>query len=102
MESRTHCMFVREQSRYMTLCVCVCVLGVKGEDALVVSSHQQQWWEVFGQSFQPAHVEGARHCALSCQRHAPSHTQREKEKFNFYDIYIYQNQTQSSVRKKTA
>lgn len=84
-------MFVREQSRYMTLCVCVClcVLGVKGEDALVVSSHQQQWWQAFGQSFQPAHVEGARHRALSCQRHAPRHTHTERKKNLIFMIFIY-------------
>jgi len=44
---------------YICFCMCACVLGVKGEEALVVSSDQQQRWDVFGQSFQPAHVESA-------------------------------------------
>lgn len=59
------------------LYVYVCVLGVEGKDTLVVSSDQQQRWEVFGQSFQPAHVEGARHRSLSGQRQTPTDTHRE-------------------------
>ena len=59
------------------VCVCLCVLGVEGEDTLVVSSDQQQRRDVFGQSFQPAHVEGARHCALPGQRHAPADRRTE-------------------------
>lgn len=49
------------------------MLGVEGEDALVVSSDQQQRGESSGQRFQPAHVEGAGHRALPRQRHAPAH-----------------------------
>lgn len=55
------------------------MLRVEGEDTLVVSSDQQQRWEVFGQSFQPAHVEGARHRTLPGQRHAPIDIEQEEE-----------------------
>lgn len=45
-------------------------LRVEGEDALVVSSDQQQRRQIFGQRLQPAHVEGAGHRPLPGQRHA--------------------------------
>lgn len=57
----------------------MCVLRVEGEDALVVSSNQQQGREVFGQGVQPAHVEGARHCSLPGQRHAPADGEGERQ-----------------------
>lgn len=55
----------------MTLFICMCVLGVEGEDTLVVSSDQQQRRDVSGQGFQPAHVEGARHRAFPGQGQTP-------------------------------
>lgn len=54
-----------------TLFICTCVLGVEGQDTLVVSSDQQQRRDVSGQGFQPAHVEGARHRAFPGQGQTP-------------------------------
>lgn len=54
------------------LYVTVCVLGVKGQDTLVVSSDQQHGWDVSGQGFQPGHVQSAGHRSLPRQRHGPS------------------------------
>lgn len=54
------------------VCTCACVLGVEGEDTLVVPSDQQQRRDVSGQGFQPAHVEGARHRAFPGQGQTPA------------------------------
>ena len=45
-------------------------LRVEGEDALVVSAHQQDGWQLLGQCLQPGHVESTGHCSLSGQRKA--------------------------------
>lgn len=58
-------------------------LRVECEDALMVTTNQENRREVLGQSVQPGHVQGTGHCSFSGQGHTPI---RQRERVHLVSV----------------